>query len=175
MHQGVQRSVNDSRSGTVQLNHSRGHQPCDIEHQQDALHQGVLRGIQAECEGELRDTLAICERLASDAPILSVEQTAGLFSVSLRTLQRRFRKYVGVTPKWMIRRYWLQEAAARVGAGGVEDWAQLALGLGYFDQTHFINDFTALVGRRRRSTPGVSDNPADSREQGAFSFRSSHI
>ena len=34
-----------------------------------------------------------------------------------------------------------------LAAGAPPDWAELALELGYFDQAHFIRDFTALVGR----------------------------
>jgi AraC-like DNA-binding protein len=64
-----------------------------------------------------------------------------------RALQRLFNEYVGVGPKWVIQRYRLHEALARIAEGAVPDWAALALELGYFDQAHFIRDFTALVGR----------------------------
>jgi AraC-like DNA-binding protein len=63
-----------------------------------------------------------------------------------RGLQRLFREYVGVSPKWVIQRYRLFEAAERLSAGEVDD-AQLARELGYFDQAHFIRDFKAVVGR----------------------------
>ena len=57
-----------------------------------------------------------------------------------------FREYVGVTPKWVIQRYRLFEAAERL-ASGQADGAQLAHELGYFDQAHFIRDFKAMVGK----------------------------
>ena len=62
-------------------------------------------------------------------------------------LQRLCRRYVGVGPKWLIRRFRLQEAAARVEAGETQNWADLSRQLGYFDQAHFVNEFTALVGQ----------------------------
>ena len=65
---------------------------------------------------------------------------------SARGLQRLFREYVGVSPKWVMQRYRLFEAAERLAAGGV-DGAQVAQELGYFDQAHFIHDFKAMVGR----------------------------
>jgi len=58
-----------------------------------------------------------------------------------------FDDYVGVSPKWVIQRYRLHEAAERIARGGVEDFADLALELGYADQAHFIRDFKKLVGR----------------------------
>ncbi len=67
--------------------------------------------------------------------------------MNTRALQRLFSRYVGVSPKWMIKRYRLHEAIERVAAGRAVNWSRLALDLGYFDQTHFIKDFKALVGR----------------------------
>lgn len=51
------------------------------------------------------------------------------------------------SPTWMIRRYRIQEAAARLEAGDVHSWSDLALDLGYADQSHFSNDFRRFVGR----------------------------
>ena len=64
----------------------------------------------------------------------------------MRALQRLFREYVGVSPKWVINRYRLHEALEQIAAGGAIDWSALALDLGYFDQAHFIRDFRRLVG-----------------------------
>lgn len=69
------------------------------------------------------------------------------FAMSTRRMQRLFREYVGVTPKWVIQRYRLIEAAARLAAGRADDLADLALDLGYADQAHFIRDFKRIVGR----------------------------
>ena len=66
--------------------------------------------------------------------------------MSPRTMQRLFRRYVGVSPKWVLQRYRLHEAAERIAAGE-QDLARLGLDLGYFDQAHFIKDFKSLVGR----------------------------
>ena len=53
---------------------------------------------------------------------------------------------VGVSPKWVLQRYRLHEAAERIAEGRDGDWAATALELGYFDQAHFIRDFKALIG-----------------------------
>jgi AraC-like DNA-binding protein len=66
--------------------------------------------------------------------------------ISKRTLQRLFNQYVGVSPKWVIKRYRLHDAVEQLATGAVVDWPRLALDLGYFDQAHFIKDFKMLVG-----------------------------
>jgi AraC-like DNA-binding protein len=50
-----------------------------------------------------------------------------------------------------MKRYRMHEAAQRIAAGESDGGARLALDLGYFDQAHFIRDFTEQVGR----SPGV--------------------
>ena len=94
----------------------------------------------------LRD---LVERLAADPGLTRVEQVAGLAGMAPRQLQRRFRAAVGVSPKWVIQRYRLHEAAEQLAAveDGALDMAALALQLGYFDQSHFIRDFKAVVGQ----------------------------
>jgi AraC-like DNA-binding protein len=92
----------------------------------------------------LRD---LVERLAADPGITRMEQVAALAGMEPRQLQRRFNAGVGVSPKWVLQRYRLHEAAERLTREDVPDLAQLALELGYFDQSHFIRDFKAVVGR----------------------------
>jgi AraC-like DNA-binding protein len=85
--------------------------------------------------------------LLEDPSVQRVEDLGARLGISARTLQRLFRRYVGVSPKWVLQRYRLHEAAERIADGRCSDWAALALELGYFDQAHFIKDFKALVGR----------------------------
>jgi AraC-like DNA-binding protein len=76
-----------------------------------------------------------------------VDELARAAAIPKRTLQRLFRRYLGVTPKWMLCRFRIQEAAQRVVAGDAVDWAALAAALGYFDQAHFASDFKAQIGK----------------------------
>jgi AraC-like DNA-binding protein len=77
---------------------------------------------------------------------LRAEEIADQIGISLRSLQRLFRDYVGVSPKWVIRRYRLQEAAWRLAQGDNEPLSHLAAELGYFDQAHLARDFVAMLG-----------------------------
>ncbi|MFZ0386840.1 MAG: AraC family transcriptional regulator [Solirubrobacteraceae bacterium] len=95
--------------------------------------------------------LALVRELATSMalapPGARVADIAGAHGVSVRTVQRLFSEYVGIGPKWVLQRYRLHEALAQLHAGPDTDWARFALGLGYYDQAHFIRDFRALVGR----------------------------
>lgn len=97
-----------------------------------------------EATAELRD---LVERLAVDQSITRVEQAAALIGLDVRTLQRRFDTAVGMTPKWVIQRYRLHEAAEHLARQQAPDFASLALELGYFDQPHFVRSFKASTGR----------------------------
>jgi len=82
-----------------------------------------------------------------DRSIVRVEELCGQTGLSVRQLQRLFRRYVGVAPKWVIRRFRLQEAAERIERDAAVSLADLAHQLGYFDQAHFIRDFKAVLGQ----------------------------
>ena len=89
---------------------------------------------------------AIVATMLDDPAVARVDALAARHGMSTRTLQRLFRRYVGVSPKWVLKRYRLHEAAERIAEGRNGDWAATALDLGYFNQAHFIRDFKALVG-----------------------------
>jgi AraC-like DNA-binding protein len=88
----------------------------------------------------------IVHALLQDREIAPVEEVAQRFGIPMRSLQRLFARYVGVSPKWVLRRYRLHEAAARLAEDHARPWAEVAAELGYFDQSHFIRDFTGAIG-----------------------------
>ena len=102
-----------------------------------------LRPLPAEVVA-IRD---LVERLATARALVRVEDLADLAGLDLRTLQRRFRTGVGVTPKWVLQRYRLHEAAERMRGSHAPSLATLAADLGYADQSHFVRDFKATIGR----------------------------
>ncbi|MQA02096.1 MAG: helix-turn-helix domain-containing protein [Streptosporangiales bacterium] len=84
--------------------------------------------------------------MLEDRSITRVGHVADRFGMSVRSLQRVFHKYVGVGPKWMIRRYRLHDGAELLATDKSADVASLAVQLGWFDQAHFTRDFRAHVG-----------------------------
>jgi AraC-like DNA-binding protein len=107
----------------------------------------------------------IVDGIEADPCVLRVEHLASRFDLGTRRLERLFRAHVGVSPKWVIRAFRIQQAAERVKAGAPADWAALAQELGYYDQPHFIRDFRAQVGQTpsgyaaRCAASAVADAP----------------
>ncbi|MFF2092362.1 DUF6597 domain-containing transcriptional factor [Paenibacillus sp. NPDC058174] len=88
----------------------------------------------------------IIDRIIAERQVTKVEHLMDGLGMSKRTLQRLFSQYVGVSPKWVVQRYRMLEAAELAAGGNEIDWPSLAIELGFFDQAHFIKSFKALVG-----------------------------
>jgi AraC-like DNA-binding protein len=89
---------------------------------------------------------AVAAAAAAHGPI-NVAALCDQVGIEERALQRLFSNYVGVSPKWVIQRFRLQEAAWRLATHEPVDLAGLACELGFFDQAHFTRSFTKLVGQ----------------------------
>ncbi|TKV60543.1 AraC family transcriptional regulator [Nakamurella flava] len=129
-----------------------------------AAHQvavAALAAVLAPClpvdpEGRLvNDIVAAVEAdtgWSSTAPALDrVARLAAHVGLSERALQRVVRRRVGLSPKWLIQRHRLHQAAGRLrDTCSPADLAALAADLGYADQAHFTRDFRTVTGQ----TPG---------------------
>lgn len=89
----------------------------------------------------------LLEQISSQAELTKAEQLIPLGNRNLRSLQRLFKQYLGVGPKWVIARYRIHEALEQIREQKTIEWAALAIDLGYSDQAHFIRDFKKLVGK----------------------------
>ncbi len=90
---------------------------------------------------------SILEAVNTDKYLRTVEMVTERFSVSERTVQYLFKKYVGVGLKWVLMRYRLLEAVELAAQLEDPNWALVAADLGYSHQSHFVNDFKKLVGK----------------------------
>ncbi len=116
----------------------------------------LLERIPAPGEEALlaNELVALIDR---DPQIRKVEDVARAMSLSVRTVQRLTRRYVGLPPLAMIRRRRLQDAAALVREDPGRSLAGLAADLGYADQAHLIREFREVVG----FTPGTYRRSVD--------------
>ena len=99
-------------------------------------------------------TQSLVNRVKNDADIYTVEQMACLANLSPRAVQRYFSAYVGLNPKWVIRKYRLSRVleAFEEDKNSVLD---VVTKLGYVDQSHLIKDFREILG----ITPTNYHNP----------------
>ncbi|WP_291411765.1 helix-turn-helix domain-containing protein [Actinophytocola sp.] len=88
----------------------------------------------------------IVSMIVAKPDLTRVDDLAHASGMSVRGLQRLFAEYVGIGPKWVIRRYRLHEVTERLAKGAEIDWASLAVELGYADQAHFVRDFKEMFG-----------------------------
>lgn len=94
---------------------------------------------------------AVVEYVESEPDVVRVGQVCAHVDISERSLQRLAARRIGLTPKWLIQRRRLHEAAERLATMKPLDLAGLAAGLGYADQAHFTRDFRTVTGL----TPGA--------------------
>ena len=112
-----------------------------------AVEGALRRFLPVDREGELVN--AVVADIEDDPDVLRVAQVCDRFSLSERALQRLVRRRLGLTPKWLIQRRRLQEAAERLRYGSTTQ-TDIASALGYADQPHLIPDFARVTGM----TPG---------------------
>ncbi|HET9650184.1 MAG TPA: helix-turn-helix domain-containing protein [Microlunatus sp.] len=126
--------------------HERLGSIASIDDRVDALRTVLVDHRPATSRPEDEDLARLVERMAVDDSLVRVEQVAELAGRSVRTLQRQFRRGVGVSPKWVLARYRLQEAAYALETDPGVDLADLAVRLGWYDQAHLTNDFRRMLG-----------------------------
>jgi AraC-like DNA-binding protein len=107
----------------------------------------LLRTVLPAPDPQVDKIAAILRAVEGTPGLTHVEALADVAGMGVRSLQALFSEYVGVSPKWVIRRFRLHEAADQLATGADVDLATLAQGLGYFDQAHFTSDFRRLVGK----------------------------
>ncbi|WP_339724167.1 helix-turn-helix transcriptional regulator [uncultured Paraglaciecola sp.] len=86
----------------------------------------------------------LATQIKTNHAINSVEILSQLSHTSVRSLQRLFKTYVGLSPKWLIRKYRLHHALERLENQRLT-LAELAVNLDYSDQSHLIRDFNEFL------------------------------
>ena len=90
-----------------------------------------------------RLAIAVKQLDASPSRVPLICQELG---ISQKHFIEQFRAEVGLTPKRFSRIRRFQKALAQIGSKSEVDWSDVAFECGYYDQSHFINDFQAFCG-----------------------------
>src|SRR4026209_3040679 len=75
-----------------------------------------------------------------------VREAAKYIGLSQRRFIQVFKAEVGMTPKLFSRIQRFQQARTFIQQNPSLNWADLALDLGYFDQSHLIREFNEFSG-----------------------------
>jgi AraC-like DNA-binding protein len=128
-----------------------GDDPHDPDRQQAAVaavEEWLRTLLPVDDEGLLVN--AVVEHVEGDPEVHRVGQVCEKFALTERTLQRLTARRIGLSPKWLIQRRRLHEAAERLADRERPDLARIAAELGYSDQSHLARDWRAVTGL----TPG---------------------
>ena len=140
----IMRAGSGSGSGSRSGSGAGAGAESDAEMTADA--EALLGSVRPARDPSAEQAARLVACITADPALRRVDELSAASGMTARSLQRLFADYVGVSPKWVMRRARLHEAAERADSGELVDWAGLAADLGYADQAHLTRDFTATIG-----------------------------
>lgn len=87
------------------------------------------------------------QAIRQSAGQLSIAELADEYSMSLRTLQRKFAQNLGVSPKTYARVMRFNQVMLLLKQAPDADWQDILYQCGYYDQMHFIKEFKKMTGK----------------------------
>lgn len=114
-------------------------------HSRVAIVEAFLAGLMTSRDSNpyVDHAVALIASLNGTSSIRDIAREVG---VSERSLERAFRRYVGASPKAFSRVVRFQRVLREIENQGEDDILSTALDLGYYDQSHLINDFNQFSG-----------------------------
>ena len=106
----------------------------------DLLEAYLIRKAQARLEPDT--TVARAVEILGSWPVVGLRDVASQLGLSHKQMLARFDCRVGLTPKFTSRLIRFRKALNTIcEAPAAPDWADLAVGCGYYDQAHLIHEF----------------------------------
>ena len=91
------------------------------------------------------DVVGLARWARAEPTSMTVQRLADAAGVSRQHLRRMFQQMIGVSPKRYCRLARFQAGLIYAGAGPGVKWAEVAMELGYADQSHMIAEFRELT------------------------------
>jgi AraC-like DNA-binding protein len=110
------------------------------------LEQFLLEQVKRTPRNEARRARVTWEASQLRQQSSSVSDLADELGISHKHLVAEFRHEIGLTPKLFSRIQRFQEVLAQIQSARPIQWADVACRCGYYDQSHFVNDFRAFSG-----------------------------
>lgn len=96
--------------------------------------------------GKERDALIPASLAILRKEPLPISELAERFYISQRQLERLYQRQVGLSPKHYSQLLRVEAARLALKNTKAQSTAQLAAELGFYDQSHFIREFSAVIG-----------------------------
>lgn len=87
------------------------------------------------------------EEIVRQHGVLSIRALSDCIGFSQNHLLTQFKRMVGVTPKMLARLQRLKHVLSLIDPTQPVNWLQIASSSGYYDQSHFNNDFVEFLGQ----------------------------
>lgn len=88
----------------------------------------------------------LTSRIGRTRGLLGITDLAAETGISVRQLERRFLKQIGVSPRQFANVVRFRRVFDMVRTSAKPDWMRMAVSAGYFDQSHMIRDFNRFLG-----------------------------
>ncbi|GAB3896966.1 AraC family transcriptional regulator [Larkinella knui] len=117
---------------------------------------GKVRILEAFLSSQMARTNAVTDRtdyianrIVDQRGIVNINALMDELYVCRRQFERKFLQKVGVSPKYYARIRRISYLCAQLAGEhwNVNDWHDLIYRSGYYDQSHFIREFTGFTGR----------------------------
>ena len=109
-----------------------------------ACNQFLIRSIEVNSENVC--VQRALKRIVMTQGRTSVESLTKFMGVSRRSLELAFQKEVGISPKMYCRVIRFRGLYDAMSSESSQNWIQMALESGFFDQSHLIRDFRQFAG-----------------------------
>lgn len=103
---------------------------------------------ESDIDTKVRRAIALIEESGGE---IRIADLAGELDLSVRQLERRFRKCAGLSPKQYARTRRFRSAAVILVGDEEVNWAMRAAEKGFADQAHLTHEFSSLTGRSPKS------------------------
>ncbi|MEJ7578460.1 MAG: helix-turn-helix domain-containing protein, partial [Pyrinomonadaceae bacterium] len=110
-------------------------------------YESSLRVLQVKREDVDGEVAVACELIETSKGQAKIAETAAAVGLSVRQLERRFRRVTGFTPKQFARLRRLRATAVTLADDREMGWATRAVEMGFADQAHLTREFVRLTGR----------------------------
>lgn len=110
-----------------------------------------LEGLQKESANTVDWMDLVIQKILQTSGLVDIKDLCEISGMSSRHFRRKFQEYIGMPPKYYCKIIQINSVFQIIKSRQTEVLTQIALDCGYYDQSHFINDFKKHIGLSPRN------------------------